>query len=130
MADFQNDTVTMAAVCENDYLYQSLDHEMPADAVMMYPNLNVVHDDTMVSWDAPGSQLVKALGNSDMTSVAEQDGYRVVGATSSFVSAVNRAGYTVPDRDAPPAGLQFDSSPVDGKYPWQALEALACEVTS
>ena len=126
MQDFinSNGVIKMAAVYENDYLYDKINGFAPTGVVMMYPNPDIISHDTLVAWDRVGYKQVDALASTGMKNLMEQDGYRPSGDASGFVNAMAKKGYTVPSLERPPVGLQF--------YPnnnnQQVLQDLAREV--
>ncbi len=128
MQDFisSNGVIEMAAVYENDYLYDEINGIGPAGVVMMYPNPDIIADDTLVAWNSAGYKQVEALKSTGMKKLMEQDGFRPSGDGPGFVSAMTGKGHTVPDIDRPPAGLQF--------YPdnnsQRVLQDLAREITA
>lgn len=105
--------IPMAMVYEDDYLNARLTREIPAnsDITVMYPNPDVITQDTLVSWTPKGDKLNALLTTPTMEAYLEAYGYRTSQDADSFVGYMAKRGITVPDLNVLHRYLQFTPMP-------------------
>jgi hypothetical protein len=121
------DGIPMALIYESDYLGAVLAHDIPAssDITVMYPNPDVITQDTLVSWTPEGERLTNLLTASAMQAAEEAHGYRTLQDEGSFAGYMAARGITVPSLSALLRELQFARLPTES-----SLEALINAVTA
>jgi hypothetical protein len=107
------DAIPMAMVYESDYVFTKLSGQagLNPKLTVMYPNPDVISDNTLVSWTPRGNKLTSLLTSPAMQSFEERHGYRTSGDSTSFVAYMKARHITVPDLGSYNVGLQFVSLP-------------------
>jgi hypothetical protein len=121
------DGIPMAMVYEVDYLNTVLTHEIPAnsDIAVMYPNPDILTQETLVSWTLAGKKLTALLTSPTMGAVEEAYGYRTVQDETGFAGYMHAKGIPVPSLSVLTNSLQFARLPTE-----PSLEALINAVTA
>lgn len=109
------DAYPMVMAYEDDYIQARLSGLAgPKSGItVMYPNPDVIADNTLVSWTPQGNKMTALLTTPTMAAAEEQHGYRTSGDSSGFVSYMTAKGITVPNLNALSASLQFANLPTD-----------------
>jgi hypothetical protein len=121
------DAYPMAMVYESDYIFTLLSGQpgLNTDLTVMYPNPDVISDNTLVSWTPRGNAFTSLLTAPAMQAFEERHGYRTSGDSTGFVSYMAAKNVHVPDLNKYNADLQFASLPssaslqtlIDAVYP-------------
>jgi hypothetical protein len=109
------DALPMAMVYEDDYVFAKLSGEVgPGSQIMvMYPDPDVISDDTLVSWTPGGNKMTSLLTSPAMVSFEEEHGYRTSRDSSGFVNYMAPRGIKVPSLNSYDPSLQFVSLPTE-----------------
>jgi hypothetical protein len=109
------DAYPMAMVYESDYIYTKLSGQAgPGSQIrVMYPDPDVISDNTLVSWTPRGNMLTSLLTSPTMASFEEEHGYRTSGDSSGFVTYMAAKGIKVPSLNSYNTGLQFARMPTE-----------------
>jgi hypothetical protein len=109
------DAYPMVMAYEDDYIQALLSGLAgPKSGItVMYPNPDVISDNTLVSWTPHGNMMTALLTKPAMAAAEEQHGYRTSGDSSGFVSYMAARGITVPNLNALHTSLQFAGLPTD-----------------
>jgi hypothetical protein len=128
LRQFLTGGIPMAMVYEVDYLNAVLSHVLPAqsDVTVMYPNPDVLAQETFVSWKPEGYALANLLMHDPtMQADEEQHGCRTAKDASDFVRYMKTKGIIVPSLTVLMRSLQFARLPTES-----GLEALINAVTA
>jgi Bacterial extracellular solute-binding protein len=110
------DRYPMGMFYEKDYISTRLNDQgaLGQGAVLMYPNPDVIPDNTFVWWTDAGRRLNSLLQNDRvLVDLEERAGYRTSNDNVRFVRDMAGKGITVPNLDSPPTGLQIAPLPTD-----------------
>jgi hypothetical protein len=107
------DAYPMAMVYESDYIFTRLSGQsgLNSDLRVMYPNPDVISDNTLVSWTQRGNAFTSLLTSPTMQAFEERHGYRTSGDSSGFVDYMKEKGIYVPNLNIYDRKLQFASLP-------------------
>jgi hypothetical protein len=117
------DAYPMAMIYESDYIYTRLQLGPKSGITAMYPDPDVISDNTLVSWTPKGNMLTTLLTSPAMAVFEERHGYRTSSDSDDFVSYMKAKGITVPSLDRFNPGLQFAGMPTEA-----SLQALIADV--
>jgi hypothetical protein len=105
----------MIMVYESYYIQALLNGtaKQQSGVTVMYPDPDVLSDNTVVSWTPHGNQLTPLLTTPAMAALEEQLGYRTSSDSSGFVSYMAARGITVPSFNTLRAILQIVKLPTE-----------------
>jgi hypothetical protein len=117
----------MALTYESSYLSAAISGEIPrkSDVVVMYPDPDVITQDTLVSWTPAGRVLATILASPLVTARERSLGYRTDADESGFTASMAARGITVANLSAGNKDLSFIPLPSAA-----SLRALISAVTS
>jgi hypothetical protein len=101
------DDTPMAMIYESDYIFTKLSGEAGPQVTVMYPDPDVISDNTLVSWSPSGEKLTNLLTTLPMTHFEEEHGYRTPIDSNDFMKYMATKGITVPSVNSYNPGLQF-----------------------